>query len=244
MPKGKGPKQDIAGKRFGRLVAVRFDYFDDNSNDCWLFHCDCGNEKVMPAARVKWGRVRSCGCLAAEHIESLNRRDIAGKRYGRLTAVRPTDERDAGGSIVWECVCECGNIVHYSVSHLTQGRTKSCGCLFAESRSTCSKNRQDAVEGTILSALVASKELRADNTSGHTGVCYNKKRDSWLAYINFQGKRINLGYFKDKAEAIRVREAAASRLHDPLISEHWHRLSKSGKEKWRSYSDGPAPEGG
>ena len=73
-------KQNITGKRFGRLVAVEFKYYNDNHNDCWLFKCDCGNEKIMPAANVKWCRVRSCGCLQSEHIENLWKMDITNQQ--------------------------------------------------------------------------------------------------------------------------------------------------------------------
>lgn len=84
--------QDITGKRYGRLIAVAFKYYDNKHRDCWLFRCDCGNEKIMPAARVKWGRVRSCGCLATERARLLNRQDIEGKKYGRLIAICPTEK--------------------------------------------------------------------------------------------------------------------------------------------------------
>ena len=98
-------------------------------------------------------------------------------------------------------------------------------------------------ERMLLSSLVASKEPRADNTSGHTGVCYDKRRDTWIAYITFQKKRINLGSFKKKEDAIRARTEAAARPHDPIIQEHWHKLSERGQEKWNSYSNEFFPEG-
>ena len=228
--------QDITGQRYGRLVAVRFDHYNEKKQDCWLFRCDCGNEKIIPAANVKWRRVQSCGCLIKEHITALHKQDITGKRYGRLTAIRPTDQRDVRGSIIWECRCDCGNTVFYSVSCLAQGRTKSCGCLYAETRSTSSQNRTDAVDGTFLSILVASKELRPDNSSGHTGVCYNKVRDNWKAYIDFQKQRINIGEFKNKEEAIRARKAMETRLHDSFISKNLENLSEYTKGKWNLYA--------
>ena len=235
MPKGKGPKQDIAGKRFGRLVAINFIHFNEQFNDCWLFRCDCGTEKIMPAARVKWGRVRSCGCLATEHITSLKKQNIEGEKYGRLTAISPTEDRDVSGSIIWECLCECGSKVFYSVNRLKQGRTKSCGCLYKETRGISADNRTDAVEQTLLSILISSKEPRADNSSGHTGVCYDKRRDKWMAYIDFQKKRIYLGAFREKRDAICKRKEAEALLHDPVVLEHWNKLTESGKEKWRMY---------
>lgn len=237
MPFKKKSRQDITGNRYGRLVAIEFKHYNDKHHDCWLFRCDCGNEKIMPAANVKWGRVRSCGCLVTEHISSLHRQDISGRKCGRLTAIYPTDKRDASGSVIWECSCECGNTVFCSATCLSRGRTKSCGCLYKETRVTCSDSRTDAVENTLLSILVSSKEPRADNTSGHTGVCYDKRRDVWISYINFQNKRINLGSFKEKEEAICARKDAEARLHDPIILNNWNKLSESTKEKWEAYGN-------
>lgn len=48
--------------------------------------------------------------------------------------------------------------------------------------------------------------MRLDNTSGHTGVCFDKT--VWRAQIYANGKCITLGYFKQKRDAIRVRRAA------------------------------------
>ena len=230
-------KQNITSKRFGRLVAVEFRYYNENHGDCWLFRCDCGNEKIMPAANVKWCRVRSCGCLQTEHIEHLRKQDITGQQYGRLTAIRPTVDHDTSGSIIWECKCECGTTVYYSVNRLSRGNTLSCGCLYRDTRGTCSENRWDAVDGTLLSVLVTSKEPKSNNSSGCTGVYYDKRRDVWHAYINFQKKRYFLGSYKEKEKTIRARKAAEKRLHDPIIEEQWDNLTEQTKQKYLSCLD-------
>lgn len=54
-------------------------------------------------------------------------REITGLRFGRLTAVEPTDER-SDRKIVWICKCECGNIIKVPTRRLISGNTKSCGC--------------------------------------------------------------------------------------------------------------------
>jgi len=186
----------------------------------------------MPAANVKWNRVRSCGCLYKEHIASLRRQDIAGQRFGRLTAIRPTEDRDAAGSVVWECRCDCGAAVYYSASRLTQNTVQSCGCLYRESRATCGENRRDAVDNTMLSSLVSAKEARVDNSSGHTGVYFDKKSQKWQAYINFQKKRYHLGFHQTREQAIHAREEAEEQLHDPLIRAQWDKLTVRSKEKY------------
>jgi hypothetical protein len=59
----------IAGQRFGRLVAVRKaerpDYISDSAA-YWLFLCDCGAERVIRAKDVRYGKTASCGCFHAE----------------------------------------------------------------------------------------------------------------------------------------------------------------------------------
>ena len=44
-----------------------------------------------------------------------------------------------------------------------------------------------------------------NNTSGVTGVMWDKREETWIASISVDGKRITLGKFKDKNKAIRTR---------------------------------------
>ena len=55
-------------------------------------------------------------------------KDITGYRCGRLVAIRPTTERQ-GNSVVWECLCDCGNTKYAAQGNLKRGTPKSCGCL-------------------------------------------------------------------------------------------------------------------
>jgi len=60
---------DIAGNRFGRMVAIR----DNGSSDgrrTWLCRCDCGAEKTVLGSDLRRGSVKSCGCLVVTHGRS------------------------------------------------------------------------------------------------------------------------------------------------------------------------------
>ena len=57
-----------------------------------------------------------------------------------------------------------------------------------------------------------NQRKRNDNTSGITGVSWNKYHSKWVAYISDHGKQQSLGYFKDKFEAICCRKSAEKRL--------------------------------
>lgn len=55
-------------------------------------------------------------------------RNLTGRRFGRLTALKGTGKRTAG-SIIWMCLCACGNFTMVQANNLKNGNTRSCGCL-------------------------------------------------------------------------------------------------------------------
>ena len=234
--KSKGRKRDdITGQRFGRLVARKYEFEDQRRQSCWLFECDCGTTKVLPASSVRWNNVQSCGCLRAEKVREINLSDITQNRFGRLTACWPTELRDAAGAVIWQCRCDCGNVCLVSVSALRKGMTKSCGCYYQESRNNCDNYRRDKVESTNLSQLVSAKRQRASNSSGVTGVHYIKRLGKWEAYISFQKKRYYLGVYFKKEDAVKVRKEAEEKLHDPIIDRYIECLTEQSRQHYREY---------
>jgi len=67
-----------------------------------------------------------------------NVKDLTGMRFGRLLAIRPTDERHLQ-CIVWECDCDCGNTCYINSGKLNSGHTRSCGCLREDNYKTINK---------------------------------------------------------------------------------------------------------
>ena len=63
--------------------------------------------------------------------------DITGKRFGRLVAIEPTDERATNGGIRWKCICDCGNIVYPTMNNLKRKHTTSCGCVKEDFIESC-----------------------------------------------------------------------------------------------------------
>lgn len=55
------------------------------------------------------------------------KRELTGKRYGKLTVLNKTDKRK-NGCIIWHCRCDCGNEIELSSRKLKNGVTNSCGC--------------------------------------------------------------------------------------------------------------------
>ena len=53
--------------------------------------------------------------------------DISGKRFGKLTAIKPIGKAK-NGSVKWLCKCDCGNTSVVLGYKLRGGNTQSCGC--------------------------------------------------------------------------------------------------------------------
>lgn len=64
---------DITGKKINMLTAVKYEY-SKNGKEYWLFHCDCGNDKIMQKGNVTHGGTKSCGCQIKEAVAESNKR--------------------------------------------------------------------------------------------------------------------------------------------------------------------------
>mgnify|MGYP000409137109 CR=1 FL=1 len=117
---------DIAGERFGRLVAISPVKAGEGVK--WLCKCDCGGETITTASKLRSGHTKSCGCFQREQTSLATSKDYTGMKFGRLTV----QKRISGRSTKYQCICDCGNIVIVLGSNLVSGATKSCGCFRSE----------------------------------------------------------------------------------------------------------------
>ena len=69
-------------------------------------------------------------------------------------------------------------------------------------------NRKCNLRKTDFNGNMKNKKVASNNTSGVKGVSFCKKEQKWKAYININKKRINLGTFSNKDDAINARRKA------------------------------------
>ena len=67
---------------------------------------------------------------------------------------------------------------------------------------------------------VMNSSLNSNNTSGCTGVAWVKENNRWWAYIDINNSRINLGYFIDYDEAVKVRKEAEIKYFGEYRNKH------------------------
>lgn len=219
-------KQDLTGKRFGRLTVLK-KAPSKNKKSYWLCRCECGNEKIVEDSHLKSGHTKSCGCYRKD---VLRQRGIgmAGERYGRLLVLGPIHGED-GSVIGWQCQCDCGNICVCQKGNLRSGITRSCGCLQEEQRKENMKKAIHFVGGTCVERIACRKTF-ANNTTGHRGV-YRRENNRWRASIGFRGRIYNLGTFVNYEDAVNARLEAEARLYDPFLEIY-------GKEQGRDHGKG------
>lgn len=124
------PRKDLVGKKYGMLTVIKclgkIKRNTDKEEICWLCICECGNEYTTNRLSVK---SKSCGCLSYKGRTPL---DITGKKFGKLTAIKNTHEKNDGGNYIWEFLCDCGNPYINAAGNVIFGHTESCGCLKKE----------------------------------------------------------------------------------------------------------------
>ena len=201
-------KQDLIGKRFGKLVVLGKSESHRRRHQLWVCQCDCGNICEKPTGELNGGTATSCGCSWRQPAVH------EGDRFGRLIAVRPTEKRSAK-AVIWECLCECGKTVFVRTTSLTSGHTTSCGCVKQELDKE--KDFRQILTYTDDTCIEFAKGISKprSNTSPDTGVRGVILKDGkYVTQIKFCKKRYYLGRFSRLEDAVEARRKAEARVEE------------------------------
>lgn len=128
-------RKDWTGTRFGKLVVEKMIYGEvvhgRKRTQC-LCRCDCGNTVIKKLDSLRTNAWLSCGCDYENNMVEKHkkfRKDLTGKRFGRLTVLKMDWERYPTKA---RCICDCGNELMVTAADLSIGHTQSCGCLQSE----------------------------------------------------------------------------------------------------------------
>lgn len=151
--------------------------------------------------------------------------DLLGKKFGRLTVVENAQRK---GYVT--CLCECGARLEVRATSLTKTKqpTRSCGCLHRErvreiGAGNIAENSKARIDTDVKYhtnfGVIEREEPHKNNHSGVKGVWFDKRREMWEAYINVHGRRIHLGRFGNRDDAVKARAFAEEEYFKPLIEE-------------------------
>lgn len=201
---------DRTGQRFGLLTVITLASPAADGKRRWICRCDCGNDTTVRVANLR--RTISCGCELRRAIVT----------HGRAR----TPEY-----IVWESMlarCRNPNRPRF---HLYGGRgIKVCerwqdfGNFFADMGARPAPEytieRDDSNRGyepgncrwATRTEQVRHLRRARNNTSGVTGVTWDRNRRKWVAWIKDERQTRYLGGFADIESAAAVRKAAEKSL--------------------------------
>lgn len=207
---------DLTGQTFGELTALRrLEPAPGSGAARWLCECACGAEYEVQGTLLVTGKRTHCAGKA--HRKNYAYCDIAGQKFGRLTALFPSGERSKRGGVVWHCRCDCGNEVDVPYNSLRYSTLKSCSCQKRE-HARRRKEHLPYVAGTSV-AILQSKKVPTNNTSGIKGVYL--VRGKYIAKIVFQKKQFFLGTYDNIEDAAEARRQAEAVLFDG-VAAHYH----------------------
>ena len=217
-------RKNLTGQQFGRWKVLEFAGTDSNRCCLWLCECQCKNKtrRVVSGVSLRTGRSRSCGCLSSEisrqvmhdSMKKYNKFDLSGE-YG-------IGYDDKGNSFYFDLedynkirnyywyVGKRGYV--YSTNPSThRSFTLHRFVLGNDTPSTDHHNRirTDCRKSNLIPCSQTdnckNKSVSKNNTSGITGVQYDKARDKWVARLESDGVVRIRKRFDTKEEAIIAR---------------------------------------
>lgn len=236
----KGKAKDITGMTFGYLTAIEPTGAKDRRDILWRFQCKCGNTVALPATRVLLGNTLSCGCLKADHLKKANKYYDGTSLMQSITEVIKS-KRSVSGYVgvtpkrnKWQAHIKYKGVSYslgcYSdIEEAVKARARAKQLVIADAQglldfytelektfpalpSKKTPKKQFPSAKWKSNTTPNSSAKRSDNTSGYTGVYYN--RGKWLALICYQGVRYRLGRFDDIEDAVASRKAAERLIED------------------------------
>lgn len=114
--------------------------------------------------------------------------DIVGRKFGRLTVICPTEEKDNDGRKLYLCQCDCGGERKAPAYLLLGERVTSCGC---------------ARKGHIRTKEVETERVKQIYTQA-AGVY--QRGEFWVAQMKFGGTTYHILSTPDKEEAVAARQ--------------------------------------
>ena len=228
-------------QKFNRLTVVK--RIDDHIIPCgqhypkYLCQCVCGNFVEALGRNLRNGNTQSCGCLQKELLSEKQ------KRYNdyNLTGEYGIGYASNTNNIFYFDLEDYEKIKNYCWSEHHDGyiytTDKNHNYLSMHRLimnpddedikidHICTERKYDNRRSNLRLAThmdnMCNRKIATNNTSGVTGVYFNKSKNKWIADIIRNGKRMSKS-FNDKIEAINYRRF----LEDKLQKEYSYNNSQ------------------
>lgn len=222
-------KAEMKGKTFGRWTVISEAGRNKHGQFMWTCRCECGTVKNINGITLRGGESKSCGCLKLDIL--LERSTTHGMHKTRFHYVWQNMMRrcykegvkaykDYGGRGIkvdprWhDFINFRDDLYDKYLKHAEE---------FGEKQTTLDRidvNKNYELENVRFATWfqqAKNRRVRSTNTSGVTGVTFEKQTGRWKAQIFSDGVHRGLGSYKDFDEAVAARRKAEIELGFPII---------------------------
>lgn len=209
---------DLTGKRFGRLIVISKDLNNKSKRIKWICKCDCGNTKSVYGFNLQKGYTKSCGCLQKENTSKASKHLFNQYEIIENILIIYNDQKTASCKISAHHLSEINDRYWYKTKqgYWQSGRGRDNflhNVLIPHNKDEYidhhDRNKDNCTDENLLVCTYQKNTFNRtkpkNNTSGIIGVSWNKEKNKWEARITYNEKRIFLGYFVGKDNAIKAR---------------------------------------
>lgn len=203
---------DITNQKFGKLTPIKVVGKNKRRQLMWECKCDCGNTTIACGSEMRLGRIKSCGCAQSEMKPT--RRDPKIPKY-KLTRKYGIGYTNKGTEFYFDLE-DYEKIKNHSWSENRGGYIYT----YIEHKiillhrfilnatqivDHINHNKKDNRKCNLRECTPSQNAMNRANTKG---IFFNKSVNKWQAQIQINKKRIYLGIFINKQEAIDARKKA------------------------------------
>ncbi len=182
----------------------------------WLCLCDCGKQSVVRGAYLRNGHTKTCGhcreqrfafenghmrctcCNGGDFIFDCEDIEIVQPYHWRLDDHGYVTARSSNGNIKLHRLLM--NAPEGSVVDHINGNPRDC--------------RKENLRIVSQRANTYNSGMRKSSTTGYKGVCFDKRRGKYVAYIAPNKRHIHLGYYGTPEAAAEAYNIAALHFFD------------------------------
>ena len=246
--------EDLTGQQFGELTVIRRapDYIlpCGKPQTMWECICSCGEIVITRALQLKNGDSQSCGHLQKEIVSKLskarktyNQYDLSGEYGIGYTSdgnefYFDLEDYDKIKNYHWyinsndgyvEATKEDKDNRHTRLHRIVMGVMDKDWRQYQVDHIHGEKSRNDNRKSNLRIATVSqngmNKGIQSNNTSGVTGVNWDKRRNKWRARIKIDEKEKYLGEFVNFEDAVKARKDAEEKYFGEYAYDYSQRMN-------------------